>query len=318
MAKYINSPWGMIIGKLFNVIGSSYKGRPYLRGFTKPKQKGTKQRLIQAIKGEIKSNELDPQQINIKLGVFGPLSMIIKENMSNLIYPVWEPMAKGKCLTGGNLFMKTNITPLYFSIPDKNKFFSPKNKPDLKQILITDGILEPAEIIYAAYDKKSKIVMLKWNTKTYLQGKPDDNAHIFIIYWQLKTINKLPDPEKWKDIKLWGDARISVAKREDGKASITLDVGTGLVEPVGTKWKSRYVGAKSRLSRFNRGLGGAPVRQNVGTGLAPVRQNAAEPFSLRPSRNSQFVAYLSFSNKNHQFSPTTAINLPARHPAGNS
>ncbi|MCK4353069.1 hypothetical protein KAW65_06665 [candidate division WOR-3 bacterium] len=220
MAKYYNSPWGTIIGKLGYAIGSVYRGRQILRVYRKPKDTGNPELIKSALRGEIDKKEISISSMNQRRMIFGMINRIAYQNLSSLIYPVWEPSARRKGITGINLFAKYNIPSFYDSMPDKEKIYSYKNKPSLSSIVLTEGNLEPAIIKETHYNKKTGRLTVIWDTHCYSCGAPSDFAYIMAIYWYM------PKKAFYKDtvglIKCWGNAKEPIGKREEGEGEIFI------------------------------------------------------------------------------------------------
>ncbi len=225
MAKYYNSPWGEIRGTLCKITASRARGAIcYIKAWTKTKVPGSKEQILKAKRGEIDMSELSPKQTNIaRIGV-GMSAKIATKILNSIIYPAWEPLTRGTKLTGRTLFIKRNASELYWSIPNQNEFYSHKNKPDIKQIKLTTGILEETKITHASYDPKTGELKVEWNNHCFNNGNQDDDAYIFAIHWKIKkTKDWTPDFEPWKTIKIWGDAINPIAKRKDEKGVICIE-----------------------------------------------------------------------------------------------
>jgi len=100
--KYIDSPFGFVLGKWADVIGGKWKGIYWLRKRVNPTQLGTleKYKLLKA--GIILSTQFSYPQMNIRRVVFQVLGFIGKNNLLNWIHPVWESLVtkRGLALTG--------------------------------------------------------------------------------------------------------------------------------------------------------------------------------------------------------------------------
>lgn len=93
----------------------------------------------------------------------------------------WNP--QGKPLTDFNLFLKYNLPYIYSSIQQKRRKCSTENWINMAELKLTcSGKLhEPCRIKKLSYEKQK--ITLEWETNIWNgNGKPDDTAHIVIIY----------------------------------------------------------------------------------------------------------------------------------------
>lgn len=220
MAKYYGSPWGFLKGKLGPAVGSKVRGGIHI---VRAYSHGNHKTLEHALQGKILPKELSVRRINHNNAAFGPIAHIAKRKSYDLILPVWEPMAKGTPLTGANLFVKYNV-PLLDKFPYPKKFYTTNNMPNLENIILSYGTLEPSYITSSSYHPTTGTLQIKWNTETFKDGSPQDLAYLMSIAWKLPPpqIPDLPPPQPHKTIKIWGDALKPVAKRKNGKASIKI------------------------------------------------------------------------------------------------
>ncbi|MDI6840330.1 MAG: hypothetical protein QMD71_05740 [bacterium] len=211
MAKYI----GSVVMNRIKII----------KAYTKPKSRGTNEAVLKVINGEMEKEEIFVPQFNLTHAVFSTLVYITKIAKELLIIPVWNPLAnKLRYYSGYHLFMKTNAARLYHSIPEPTKLYSHTNMPKLESIYVSDGVLEPAQIIEASYSQKMKQINVKWNPTTYRNGTPEDNTFIIVIHWKIPESNEwYPDLKPYLTIKFWGDAITPVAKREDSQATVYIN-----------------------------------------------------------------------------------------------
>ncbi|MDI6840169.1 MAG: hypothetical protein QMD71_04875 [bacterium] len=232
MAKYFGSAFGTITGKIGNLVFQRHgKTRVIKMHNPYPKDRGSMNTMNKLIKHKIEESEVNIRRINTKI-VFGTVSFIYSQ-LKPIIEEPWRILIQQKKnITHYDLFMKYNTSPLYQSIPDKQRLISYTNMPKLKSIIITEGdLLEQTQITKAKYTTSTGKLQIEWTTNTLLKGKTEDNAHIVPIYWkQTKKLTFKP----WKKIKIWIPV-LPAAKRKDGKATIyiepklTLSINTQLI-----------------------------------------------------------------------------------------
>lgn len=220
MAIYDNSAWGEIHGKLGDAVGGKSRGGiKTIRMNVVGKHMGTEEAVLEADKDESKRADINIKQFNQTHIAMAPITTIAYKFCKNLIFKVWEPATKGKPLTGANLFTKVNVARLCDSIPDKTKFYSPTNAPDLSKIILTDGRLEPAFIKSAVLSDKTSEITVTWEPRNFSTGSPDDEVFLSAIYW------KIPDSDKWypdfdpcRTMIMWTNDFTPLAKRQHGTA----------------------------------------------------------------------------------------------------
>ncbi|MCK4351905.1 hypothetical protein KAW65_00675 [candidate division WOR-3 bacterium] len=225
MAIYTNSVWGEIRGKVGEGVGYVQHGKKILRAYVAKKKidRGTIYYFEKEKRGEVEKGTVSIKSIHIRYAIFAPLVYFAKENYENLILPAWNKICTKRKykMMPQNLFMKYNARILYKSIPNKDKIFSPINMPDLTQLYLTEGDLEPANILNASYNRKNGKLTIKWDKKCFFNGHPEDNTYIFAIHWKMPEPNE-QKPKLYKTMKYWGDAINPVAKRGDGEAHIFI------------------------------------------------------------------------------------------------
>ncbi|MDI6839305.1 MAG: hypothetical protein QMD71_00375 [bacterium] len=227
MAKYIGSIIGTIYGSIGEFVFSNYKGIRVVKKRNRERKSYASIEMVKKAKrDELEMAKIPVKEINAKM-VFAAVSWIGKELFEPIIVPVWEPICRAKrvAMSGHNLFMKYNITPLYQSIPDKDKLYGSKNMPDIKVLTLTQGRLETAQITKANYLNGK--IELQWKTECYFNGKQEDEAYLIIIQWTINEKDEIPDAKPWTTIKIWnsGESKNTItpiAKRGDGKAYITI------------------------------------------------------------------------------------------------
>lgn len=245
--KYIGSPWGTIIGKLGPVVGYVVRGRKRLRMHRRPQVKGSIEYIKKAIKGEVPISSVIVSQAN-EIRSFCTLSRIARLSANSIIRPVWDPIAQKKHFFGGfYLFQHENFHAVYDFIPNPKNFISYKNLPPLTNMWLTDGITYPSPILKAHFlttgrcepyqnpdirhltslsSDNTDSITVEWDT----YGNPSDDVHLFAIYWKLPETSKWYGTLRpWEGIKVWGDAKKSLAKRQDGKATLLLSHNSSLI-----------------------------------------------------------------------------------------
>ncbi|MDI6839502.1 MAG: hypothetical protein QMD71_01385 [bacterium] len=95
MAKYINSPWGEIHGKLGEVIGSVAINRiKTVRAYKKPESRGTDEAIFKVLQGKMDKQDLFIPHINLTHTVTSTLSCIARIYRDSIITPIWNQEAK--------------------------------------------------------------------------------------------------------------------------------------------------------------------------------------------------------------------------------
>lgn len=224
MAKYYNSVWGTIIGKVGNGIGTRVKGRNILRAYRKHISHDKSSEL--AIK-KVLSQKYIPDEVCIRLInythlVFSSAVQLYNAlKKANIISSVWNPLSK-KYITPINLFLKWNLSAFYRSIPNRALLCSDENLPALSQIFISIGYLEPPIILHTHIDNHT--LLIHWDTRAYSNGSQDDDVFILIFlfslphdFWRSKQARK-------KTISFYPENMSSFGKRIDGSAKISLPV----------------------------------------------------------------------------------------------
>lgn len=222
MAISIGSPWGILIGKLGPAVGFRWRGMNLVRMKGKAKHRGSYEWLEKVRRGEIDKGEVSKRLANA-VSVRWGVNWLVKEGYSRIIYPVWEKLVRGRALTGGNLFFRENFPNLYYSIPERDKFISEGNLPDMMGLCLTDGILEGSEIEGVEY--KDGIIRAKWGVECYRDGDADDGVHLFAVYLDKRKEAKWGPMILWGRLRLWGDGRLSIGKRGDGEGFLKVDKG---------------------------------------------------------------------------------------------
>lgn len=229
MAKYMASPWGRVRGKLGDVVGGRSKGGiDTIRMNTVGKHRGTEQAVLEADKDESKRKDINIKQFNQTHIAMAPLTTIAYQFSKRLMFEVWEPLVGNRPITGANLFTKINVARLCSSIPDRTKFYSPANAPDISSILLTDGRLEPAEIFSAKLSIENSEITVNWKPGNFSNGEPDDNVSLSAVYWKIPESKKwYPDFKPCRTMMVWNPEFKkgifdSLAKRQDGTAKLKL------------------------------------------------------------------------------------------------
>ncbi|MDI6840787.1 MAG: hypothetical protein QMD71_08080 [bacterium] len=205
MARYYRSPLGIIRGKLGPFLFTSHKGKAVVK-MLPPKEKLRRD---------------DIPHINERF-IFSSLGYLFKV-LNPIIYPYWKDYATHKRpFSEYGLFMKYNLPPLYTSIPDKQKLLSPDNYPNISHISLTYGgyLQDRSQITSISYE--AGVININWSPIICGNGRPDDVAHIIVLYWESERISKKFAVEKqWKKIRFW----YLKAKRCDGCISMEVERG---------------------------------------------------------------------------------------------
>ena len=212
-----------IKGKVGNVVFYKKNGKMVVR-ILSTKYKDKPRLIDKAIKDNITQDEI--RQLNHRI-VFGLLDWLYRKKLKPLIEPAWEKLCRHKKLgmTGRNLFTNYN-SEIHYSIPVDTELISPYNIPDLSRLIITEGnIYEPPYscVRRVNYNPSTGILKMKWETMTFKNGEPSDDAYIVAIYWKPPIINS---KYKWDSIRPWATMQVwnsnSGTKRGDGSAIIKL------------------------------------------------------------------------------------------------
>lgn len=231
MAKYMSSSWGEIRGKLGDAVGGRARGGiSTVRINTIGKHMGTEKAVLEAGKDESKREEITIRQFNQTHIAMTPVTIIAYKYCKSLMFKVWEPFARNCPLTGANLFTKRNVARLCDSLPDKTKFYSQTNMPDLSKIMLTEGNLESADITSASYSQQNCEISVTWYPLHLSNGTPEDDVCLAAIYWKIpESKNWYPDFNPCKTLRVWSPEYrqtsndfTSLAKRHDGTAKLKL------------------------------------------------------------------------------------------------
>lgn len=223
MAKYMGSPWGFLRGKLNDAVGGVWKGIEWTRVRVLPRQRGTLKKLRAMEDGRIRPEVFSWKQFNIRRLAFQLLGWMGRKNIGNLMYPVWQRLcdARKYKLTHINLFVKTSLPDLWDSIPDKGKKYdAATNKPDMNQVLISDGDLEPTSAISSCtYDPLTGVLTVNWDTTVTQNGAATDLVYLMAYVEPVVTASWRPNGY------LHGTALTDVATRTDGTGTLNLAIG---------------------------------------------------------------------------------------------
>ena len=236
MGKYFGSPWGFIRGKLNDAVGGYWKGIEWVRVRVFPTQRGTLKLYRLLKEGLITPERFSFKQMNIRRLVLQVLGWIGRTNLSTMIYPVWVKLCRKRKLklTGINLFVRRNAPTLWASIPHRDQEYdATTNAPDMKQMLVSDGDLEPTpEAVGCSYNPSTGKFHMEWNMSCTKNGKPDDYAYILV--YREPIIDPLWQPNGW----LYGKAELveppAVPKiRANGTMEIDLPTGLTVTDLIG-------------------------------------------------------------------------------------
>lgn len=183
MGKYHGSPWGIIMGALFDTVGGKWKGINWNRVRIFPTQRGTLDLYRQLKDGLIDPARFSYPQMNIRRVVTQVLGYIARFRLGDWMYPVWETLVtkRGWTMTGANAFVKRNAAILLNSMTDKGAEFDPTtNAPDLRDMIVADGDLEATTVHTAAYDPVTGIITSTWVPTTFENGQDSDKPYIMV------------------------------------------------------------------------------------------------------------------------------------------
>lgn len=183
--KYIDSPFGFVLGKWADCVGGVWKGIYWVRARVNPTQKGTLAKYKLLKQGLITPEQFSYPQMNIRRIVFQVLGFIGKNNLSNLISPVWEALVKkrGLALTGTNMMIKRSAARLFATMTDSGLEFDPEtNTIDVKEFLVSDGELESTpSITSAVYTAATGALVVAFDTGVFTNGSPDDFSFLMVL-----------------------------------------------------------------------------------------------------------------------------------------
>jgi len=184
MAKIEGSPLGVITGSMGTVTGSKWKGINVIRIRKGPTQRGTSLKLNQYIKGYLLKTEFSYKQFNLRHIVVNLLGTIARQHLEDIINIQWSTLATERHwrMTGSNAFLKANVGALFASFSDPDEQYDPDtNAPNLREMLVSDGDLEPAAISSGTYDQATGEIVVTWSSITYQNGLATDSAKIIIV-----------------------------------------------------------------------------------------------------------------------------------------
>jgi len=214
-------------GKMGDVVFSNYKGTTVVRIYSdkyknRPKLIDT---IDKAMNHPITKGEVRLLGSQLLLGL---LSWLYKRKLGPSVGEAWEKICKSKKLTSPDMFIGYNLSEILNSIPVADKLIGINNMPDFTKLLITEGTLfEQTWITKMTYNPSTGDLCMEWTTNTFIRGKPDDNAHIIIIYWgppDFTTLNA-NNSKPWSTMQVWSSDKESI-KRRDG--SVTIKIGEKL------------------------------------------------------------------------------------------
>lgn len=183
--KYIDSPFGFVIGKWADCVGGVWKGIYWIRARVNPTQLGTLAKYKLLKQGLITPAQFSYPQMNIRRVVFQVLGFLGKNNLETLIRPVWEALVtkRGLALTGTNMMIKRNAARLFATMTDKDaEFDEATNTIDLTEFLVSDGELEPApSITSAGYAPATGAMQVIFDSSTFTNGKATDFVFLMVV-----------------------------------------------------------------------------------------------------------------------------------------
>ena len=231
--KLRKNPLGEYVGKIGNTVGGKWKSVYWVRTLVYPTQRGTLELYYLLKQGLISPEKFSFKQMNIRRLSLSPLGWVAENNLASLIYPVWERLARRKHLSksGVNLFVKANARTLFTSMPHIDQEFDPTtNSPDIKKILMSDGILEPINTIVGGhYDTANGKVSVQWNSTCFTNGQPDDYAYIVVL--KRPILEGYGPDGNWKPaLFMYGEAKLpeppaTPRERQNGDMDITIPIG---------------------------------------------------------------------------------------------
>lgn len=230
MSKYHASPWGDILGGLGDFVGGKWKGIYWTRKKVWPTQRGTLELYRLLKEGLISPERFSFKQMNIRRLIFSVLGWVGRTNLSGLIYPVWENLCakRGLQLTGINLFTRRNAAHLFNSMPEKNQEYDAStNTPDMREMLVSDGDLEPApSVVACTYNSTTGKFLVQWDMACTKNGKSTDYAYV-MAYCE-PIIDDQWKPNGW----MYGKAELptppALPKSRGDSGGMEIDLPTGL------------------------------------------------------------------------------------------
>ena len=159
-----------------------------------------------------------------------------------------------------------------------------------------------------------------------MNGKPEDEAHIIVIKWQLEEENGSPDPKPWEKIKIWGleemgrsfgGTDFQSVKRKDAKATLIINEDLSLYVGQGFSLANKPMTINYGVQLEVAPLEVAPLEvaplEVAPLEVAPLEVAPLEvaPLEVAPQRCccTQIITYLFFSNKDNAYSRSTAHKL---------
>lgn len=225
--KYIDSPFGFVLGKWADVVGGKWKGIYWIRKRVFPTQRGTLAMYYQLKAGLIPPERFSYKQFNLRRVVLQVLGFVGRLNLGTYIYPIWEFYCSQKKLkrTGINQFVAESARRLFESMPDTSDEYDPAtNCPDYKKLRVSDGDLEAVDFIAGGtafeYNPVTGDCIFRWKTGIEKNGASDD--YVYCLVFEKPVVNTDWEPTAY----LWGRCDIvPIPKRGDGNATVGIGIG---------------------------------------------------------------------------------------------
>lgn len=225
MGKYIGSPWGQILGKLDDVVGGKWKGINWNRVRVIPTNRGTllKYRLFK--EGDLKSYQFSYPQMNVRV-IMKFLGYIGRLNLTAWIIPIWQTYATKHNLkeSGLNVFVRKNLATLLGTMDRAAEYTVPANAPDLAEMLVSEGDLEPISVFTSAiYTTGTGVLALAWEKEVFGNGLLTDKVYAMIA--RKPILQGIGYTGSWEPaLHMYGP--IDTTKtRTDEAATVTLPAG---------------------------------------------------------------------------------------------
>jgi len=220
MAKVYGSPLGSIRGKVGSVVGGSWRGIDWIKGFKKCIQRGTLDNFWKYKEGQIPLSEFSYKQMNLRHVIMNVLGTIAREKLVTWMHTVWNTLTVDRNwrMSGINAFLKANTRQLLLSMPDYSKEYDEStNAPDLLKMLVSDGDLEGADIVTATHSIGTGETVITWDTSCYDNGLPTDKVYVMCAQKPIMDINT------WTPtLKMYGPISQPEVVRNTGTITFTL------------------------------------------------------------------------------------------------
>jgi len=220
MGKLTNNPLGDPLGKVGNFVGGKWKdGIYWIRARVMPAQKGTVKEQHDYI--ALRRRSFAYKQMNNR-NVMRILGHIGRMNLTLLIDNIWTDYCirhNIHNMTGLNLFVKSNQSNLFNSIPNKSSVWvEASNAAILTNLKVSKGDLESTPILTAVYTGTTLVVTFA--ATCYTNGAGTDL--VYVACAKKPQLNVL----SWEPLLfLYPPSRGNSKTRTDATVTLTLPAG---------------------------------------------------------------------------------------------